>query len=197
VTTSTPSRRHPSVHLSAVEMGRRHSIRGGFILFLFSESMLFVTLFASRFLYAGLGHPDLDQVLPAAQTFLLLVSVVLIRSALVRWRREPDSGAGAGALVRPWWGAVAVGALVTGGIVVEWARIGIPVGSTYGQFYYFALGLHLLHFVAGVLMVVAVAVSAQRRALPSSRATLVECTALFWYYVVGLWAAVWVVFYLL
>lgn len=174
-----------------VAAAHHRSVVGGFVIFLLSESMFFVTLFATRFLLAGGRSPGVGQAIPAALTAVLLASVWLVRDA---GRRVEAADLAAAAL--RYAGVALVALLVVGGVAAEWATNQVVVASRFGGAYAFTVGFHTLHVAVAVLLFAGAATAVGRgRADPRWRTTL-ACLELFWYWIVLMWVAVWVVVYL-
>ncbi|MFZ5852113.1 MAG: hypothetical protein ACOYY2_12085 [Actinomycetota bacterium] len=164
--------------------------RGGLVLFLASEGMLFVTTIAVRFVLAGTGRSDrLNQPLVALLMAVLVVSVWSARRASSTARREP-------ARAVPWALATsALAAVVLLGFAVEWATVGLAPGSRYGEVFYLALGLDVAHVTAGLLVWLGFAVQAARGRLAAQTGFLSEGVSIFWTFVVAASLAMWFAFY--
>jgi heme/copper-type cytochrome/quinol oxidase subunit 3 len=168
--------------------------RFGFGLFLLAEAMIFLTLFASRFVLAGLGRPrELSEVAAAALTLLMWLSVVPALGAL-RAARRGD----AAALVRSLLLTMSLGILLLAGAAVEWSQLGaISMGSRFGGVFFTSLGAHAVHTFAGVLVLAGIAASAARGRFTPASHFAVEAGIAFWLFLVGVWIALYAVFYLL
>lgn len=167
--------------------------RFGLALFLLAEVIIFLTLFSIRFLLAGSGHPsELSQVAGGAVTLLMLLSVVPAIAALRASRRNERAALVGSLLVTAF-----IGVLVVSAMAVEWATLDLSPGSRFGGVFLTALGVHALHVVAAAAALYGVAIQVRRRLLTPSASFAVEGSVLFWLVVVGLWVALWAVFYLL
>ncbi len=165
--------------------------RGGLVVFLLSEAMLFVTVIAVRLVLAGTTRSDqLNQPLVAATMALLVVSVWTARRASGAARHDP-ARAVTWALVTSVLAGVALLAFV-----VEWATVALAPASRYGEVFYLGLGLDVAHVAVGLLVWLGFAVQAARGRLSAGTSFLGEGVPLFWMFVVGASLAMWVTFYL-
>ncbi len=172
---------------------QREMYRFGFALFLFTEGMLFLTLFATRFVLAGSGHPGtLDQVSALTLTGLMWLSILPARDA---WHAAARGETGR--LVSSLLLTALLGALMLVGEAVEWSRLELSSQSRFGGVFFTALGIHAVHMLGGMLALVGVAVSAARGRVSPGRRFPVEATVLFWLFLVGGWVVLYAVFYLL
>lgn len=167
--------------------------RFGFLLFLVTEGGIFLTVFATRFLLAGLDRPaELSPWLGGALTAVALASVVPALGVL-RAASRGDERRTVGLL------AVTMGlaALLLAGLVAEWASLSIGSTSRFGSPFYTALGLHGAHTVAALLVFAGLLRSARRgRFTPQSHFAL-EAGVLFWLFLVAIWTSIFAVFYAL
>lgn len=174
------------------EGARDHGLLGGFVVFLISETMFFVPMFASRFVLAGTGHSAaLDQVLALGVTALVAISVVPAAGMVGAARSGSWSGLRRNALL-----TAAIGIAVLAALVVEWWGFDIDPTSRYGGVYYLTVGVHAVHVFVAVLLLVGVTLRSRAGEFTAHSHVAVRAAQLFWYLVAGLWAAVWVVFYL-
>lgn len=179
---------------AALTARQLHMYRFGLGLFLLAEAMIFLTLFASRFALAGLGHPrELSQVAAAALTLLMWLSAVPALSALRAAQRGDTE-----ALVRSLLLTMALGILLVAAAAVEWSQLeGISAGSRFGGIYFTSLAVHALHTFAGVVVLAGLAASAARGRFTPASHFAVEAGVAFWLFMVGAWLALYTAFYLL
>lgn len=169
---------------------QRRMFRGSFFLFIIAETMIFVTLFSTRFLLAGTGHPDtLNQPLGGAITVLLIVSLWPLSIGLSRVQRGER---GAKAL----WLAVLPGVLAVVLIVYDWMTLAVAVGSRYGENYVLSTGYHAVHIGLGLAGLAVVAGADQRGNYQRENHWQVEAAAVFWLFVVVSWIALYAIFFL-
>ena len=183
---------------------RRRSVDNGALgmaLFVFAEIMLFAG-FISAFVIVessalpGAWPPPDQPRLPFARTALntvaLLASGVALAVAGRRFRVHGPRSA------RTWmWAALLLGAAFVIAQGMEWValvREGLTVTSSQlGSFFYVIVGTHALHATAALG---ALAVCAQRMARGTLSASVFGTTRLFWYFVVLVWPALYLVVYL-
>lgn len=170
---------------------QRRMFRGSFWLFILAETMIFVTLFSTRFLLAYGGHPaGLNRGLGLTVTALLLASMVPVLTGLAKVRAN-TGGAGhlrLGALL----GLIAIAA-----IVWDWATLSIPIGDRYGENYALSTGYHALHIVLGLVALTIVAGGVARHEFRPTNHWQVEAAAVFWGFVTLSWIALYIVFFIL
>ncbi len=177
----------------ALSRRKLHAYRLGLGLLLFAEAMVFLTLFTIRFLLAGTGHPAaLDQWLGLALTGLMWASIFPARDALEAARRG-ESRRAAGSLLL----TLLAGLLVLALVGIEWATIDLSAGSRFGGIFLTASAFHAVHMLAAVLVLAGLAIQALRGRFTPGSHFAVEAGVLFWLFMVGVWVALWTVFYLL
>lgn len=170
----------------------------GMLIFVGCEIMLFAGLI-SAFVIIKAGAPiwpPPDQPrLPigetAVNTAALLLSGGLLfvaRRAFARDRR--------GAL-RPLLASIGLGAFFVLFQGVEWLRLirqGLTLtSSSLGSFFYLIVGMHALHAIAALGLLVYTGVRLSRGWLAGSQLAAAE---VFWYFVVGMWPILYLVVYL-
>lgn len=170
----------------------------GMLLFVASEAMLFAGLISAfAIIKAGaLVWPPPDQPrLPAATTAVntaaLLASGVMLYVAWRAFRRDPASAR------RPLLASVLLGVFFVGFQGVEWVallRDGLTLtSSSLGSFFYLIVGLHALHAVAALGVLVWAWLRLQRGWRAESQ---LQAAQVFWYFVVGVWPVLYGVVYL-
>lgn len=168
-----------------------------------SEVVLFASLIAA---YLALraqaaawpppGQPRLPVAVTGANTLVLLLSGVTVGRA-ARAARD-----GARAACRRWlWATLLLGAIflvVQGG---EWARLigyGLRMSSgIYGGMFYSLIGLHGLHVVAAVFILMIVLWRGRAVAFTRARRVDVAVSHLYWVFVVAMWPPLYLMVYLL
>ncbi|MBI9089348.1 MAG: cytochrome c oxidase subunit 3 [Desulfobacterium sp.] len=197
-------------------MGSHHDTVGartGMWLFLYTEIMLFGGLFvlysayyrmhAQAFISTG---QELDTVLGSVNTVILLVSSFLVAAAITAVQRSQTKGA-----MALLTGAVLLGMVFLANKYLEWGHkfhLGIYPGSPgledsppgrivfYGL-YYTITGLHALHIVMGmVLLIVCIAMIGFGR-IQKERFLLLENCGLYWHLVDLIWIFIFPLFYLI
>lgn len=172
---------------------QREMYRFGLALFLLAEGTIFLTLFSIRFLLAGTGHPsELSQVAGGALTLLMWLSVLPALRALRASRRDERKALVGSLLVTAF-----IGVLVVFAVAVEWATLDLDPGSRFGGVFLTAFAAHALHMLAAIAVLVGLAIQVSRGLLTPSASFAIEGGVLFWLFMVGVWIALWAVFYLL
>lgn len=161
--------------------------RMGLWLFCFSEIFLFGALLAARFYLWGSTRPDLDQGVGVITTSVLLLSSFF----MVRAETAMTYGDRKGFLLN---GAVTVflGILFLVGVVgFEWGGHLRPSDGTYGGMFFLMTGMHALHVLSGVIIILINLNMARKGHYSIERHWGVEGMAVYWHYV----DIVWVFFY--
>lgn len=169
----------------------------GMLIFVFTELMLFGGfLSAFTIIRSGSvawpppGQPALPFEQTAFNTGLLLLSGVML---FVTRRRFDRDRASARVPMLVAMGLAATFVVLQGR---EWAALlgqGLTLtSSSLGSFFFLVIGLHALHVVIALAMLVYTWLRLRRGWLASSQ---LATTEVFWYFVVGVWPAVWLVMY--
>lgn len=164
--------------------------RGGFLLFLISESFLFVTLFAVRFLLVGMGRPaELSPLLATLATGLFLAGGVTAWLAL--------GGVRAGDLGGMVWNAAATWVLGVAAlaVVVVDAISSVGIGTRFGDIFQVTTWIHVGHILIGLIFLAAVWSAGRRARFSAENHWVVEAGVRFWWFVAATWAALYLVFY--
>jgi cytochrome c oxidase subunit 3 len=170
----------------------------GFIVFLLSESVIFLSFFAGYIIYKTTttdwyppGVTGLETKDPAINTIVLVSSSFVIYVA-ERYLHD-----------KKVWGfrlflllTMAMGGYFLFGQAVEWA--GLPFGITSGLFggtFYLLTGFHGLHVLTGILLQL---IMLGRSFVPGNYDSGyfgVEATSLFWHFVDVIWIILYVLIY--
>jgi cytochrome c oxidase subunit 3 len=170
----------------------------GMLIFVFTESMLFAGLIsaftiikAGAMIWPPPGQPRLPVEATAVTTAALLASGVLLY--LARRRFDEDRRAA----LRPLLLSMLLGAFFVIFQGVEWIALigqGLTLtSSALGSFFYLIVGLHALHAVIALGVLVQTWRRLRSGFLASSQLATAE---VFWYFVVGLWPILYGVVYL-
>lgn len=166
---------------------------GSFWLFLLAESMIFVSLFSTRFLLASVSRPaDLNYILGTFLTLLFLGSILPARQAV----RNISQG-NTQAMARNCLILVALGVVALAGILYDWSRLPASPGERFGESYLVTTGYHAAHILIGVLVFLALWASGRRGRFTSQNYWPVVAGVRFWYFVVAAWVGLYVVFFLI
>jgi cytochrome c oxidase subunit III len=172
---------------------RLRNNRLGLWLFVFSEVFLFGGLLMARFYLwrdpatDAIVRPELSQALGLFSTSILLLSSVSMALA--------EAAAGRGDRRMLNWGllATAVLGIVFLGIVVglEWQGEVAPGDGAFGAVFFGMTGLHALHVLSGVILLLIIWYNSLRGKFTPERHWGVEATAIYWHFV----DVAWVFFY--
>jgi cytochrome c oxidase subunit III len=164
----------------------------GTMFFVLTEIMLFggfisaFTISKAQFAaWPPPGQPRLPVELTAVNTALLLLS-----GALIWWAGRKFDREGPRSARMPLLAGAALGCTFVVVQGFEWVRLladGLSfVGSTYGSFFFLIVGMHSIHVVAGLTVLLFQTVALFREQL---RTESFWAFRLFWYFVVLLWPA--------
>jgi cytochrome c oxidase subunit 3 len=170
----------------------------GMMIFVMTESMLFAGLIsgfaivqASALVWPPPGQPRLPIEATAVNTAALLASGVLLYLARRRFNEDRN------AALRPLMLSMLLGAFFVIFQGAEWVALigeGLTLtSSTLGSFFYLIVGLHALHAVVALGLLVRTWRRLRSGFLASSQLATAE---VFWYFVIGLWPILYAVVYL-
>lgn len=199
VTTHSP---HDDAHAHEVPYETQmRSNRLGLWMFMFSELFLFGALFITRFVLWGNTRP------PLSQEIGLLATGILLLSSFFMYRCEVGAANGdqktflRSALLAALMGTIFFVMVV----VMEWNVFGLsgelfgielfghlkPSDGVYGGVFYAMTGMHALHVLSGIALILIIWRNGRRGFFTPERHWGVEATAIYWHYV----DVVWVFFY--
>ena len=140
---------------------------------------------------AAAGYTPLSMALPAINTLILAISV-----AFVVWA---DRGIAAGNARRLQIGigtAAILGLVFMAVQACEFATLGFaPYSHAYGSAFFFLMGFHVARVFGGVVFMTIILVQAFMGQFNASRRAAVQACALYWYFIAGVWLAVFGVLY--
>ncbi|KMM16486.1 cytochrome c oxidase subunit 3 [Synechococcus sp. GFB01] len=170
----------------------------GFVIFLLSESVIFLALFAGYAIYktsSPLWLPPGVESLEVAGP--LRFTVVLVSSSGVIWLAERALHRGRLGEFRAWWLlTMAMGTVFLVGQGLEWA--GLPFGlgdGVYGASFYLLTGFHGLHVLTGVLLMGLMLARSFRPGNYDGGSVGVTAVSLFWHFVDVIWVVLFVLIY--
>ncbi len=165
--------------------------RGSLWLILLSEAMIFVTVFAVRFLMAfAQRSADVNQMLGGLLTLLFVISIFPARSAVREIRQGRNDTA-----MRSLLTTTLLGAAGLIGVVVDWFTTKLDPATRFGESYFLATGYHALHIFIGVIVLSALTSSARRGRFSAANHWSVEGGVLFWYFVVLMWVLLYLIYF--
>ncbi len=172
--------------------------RTGMWLFFLSESFLFGGLLVARFFLWGGTRPHLPQIVPLIITAVLLVSSFFMNRAEMAVATDDRKTFQRSLLITAFLGLVFFLAVV----IFEWGwtfENGVfvlgnhihPTDGVYGAVLYGMTGMHALHVLSGVIMILIVWNLGRKGHYTPEQHWGVEATAIYWHYV----DLVWIFFY--
>lgn len=189
VATADPHSEHPDLRLF------------GFIVFLVSESMLFVGLFVAYFTFRLVapswppeGTPDLELLLPGVNTFILLSSSFVAHQADVAIKKKNDVGG-----VRKWFLiTMAMGATFLVGQIYEYNHLEFGLTTNlFASTFYVLTGFHGLHVFVGLLLMAGVLWRSRRPGHYSQDSHFgIEAAEVYWHFVDVIWVILFTLLYL-
>jgi len=187
-----PTEAHPSGH-----QHQSHNLTG-FIIFLCSESVIFLAFFSG---YAILKLSALDWLPPGVEGLEwrtpLLNTIVLVSSSFTMVAAEHFKGKEKIWLFRGFWLlTMAMGLYFLYGQAVEWSglRFGFTSG-TFGGTFYLLTGFHGLHVATGILLMTLMLVKSFLPGNYDGGEEGVKATSLFWHFVDVIWIILFVLIY--
>ncbi len=196
-----PSTPYPSrLHVVAESDRERVLPNGvlGMLIFLLTEAMLFAGLISAflivrsqAIVWPPPGQPRLPIEETAVNTAALLASGIALYFARRVFRRDPTQA------LRPLGLCIALGLFFVVFQGFEWAALlaqGLTMQtSSLGSFFYLIIGVHALHAIAAIGLLVHVFLKLRRGWLSSE---LLATSEVLWYFVVGVWPVLYLVVYL-
>lgn len=162
--------------------------RLGLWLFLFSEIFLFGALLAARFYLWGNTRPvELDQTLGLFATSILLLSSFFMAHGETAIGFDDRKGLHRNMMITAILGTLFL-VFVVG---VEWRGALRPSDGVYGAMFYTMTGIHALHVLSGVILILINWKLSRKGHYSAQRHWGIEATAVYWHYV----DVVWVFFY--
>jgi cytochrome c oxidase subunit 3 len=165
-----------------------------------AESTLFGTLLMA-YLYLRVSPANRsfvpasgsDVLIASLNSGVLLLSAWVARRATLAVQRADLTGLKANLVI-----ALALGLVFVAGQVFEFNRSGMaPDDPGFGGVYFTLIGFHALHVLAGVVVLAINAARAYLGDFSARRYTAIEVGTWFWYYVTGVWLALFVGLYVL
>jgi cytochrome c oxidase subunit III len=173
----------------------------GLIVFLCSEGMLFLGLFAAYLTFRAVstewppaGTPELEVMLPAINTVILLSSSFVIHQA-DRAIKKDDIKA-----VR-WWFLLTfiMGATFLVGQVYEYQHLSFGLTSNlFASTFYVLTGFHGFHVFVGLTLIAIMLIkSFQKGAFLGGKHYGIEAASIYWHFVDIIWVVLFLMLYIL
>jgi cytochrome c oxidase subunit 3 len=170
----------------------------GFIIFLCSESVVFLAFFAGYITYR-LSAPVW---LPAGVEGLeirdpLINTIVLVSSSFVAWFAERALQRGQLGTFRAWWLlTMAMGTYFVYGQAVEWLHLPFDLRTgVFGGIFYLLTGFHGLHVITGILLMGLMLARSFRPGNYEGGEAGVVSVSLFWHFVDVIWILLFLLLY--
>lgn len=170
----------------------------GFIIFLCSESVIFLAFFSG---YALLKTSALDWLPPGVEglewQMPLVNSVVLVSSSGTIYLAERAMAKGSLWGFRGFWLlTMALGSYFLYGQAVEWSSLQFGFTSgTFGGTFYLLTGFHGLHVATGVLLMTLMLIKSFVPGNYKGGEQGVQATSLFWHFVDVIWIILFLLIY--
>ncbi|MBW4558555.1 MAG: heme-copper oxidase subunit III [Trichormus sp. ATA11-4-KO1] len=194
-----------SINSSELQLPREHehdeegNKMFGFIVFLLSESVIFLSFFAGYIIYktttpnwlpAGVSGLEIKE--PAINTVILVSSSFVIYLAERALQRHNLMG------FRVYLAAtMAMGSYFLVGQGIEWSNLTFGFTSgVYGGMFYLLTGFHGLHVLTGILLQLIIFVRSFFPGNYESGHFGVNATSLFWHFVDVIWIVLFILIYL-
>ncbi|YAF96757.1 MAG: heme-copper oxidase subunit III [Nodularia sp. CChRGM 3473] len=194
-----------SINSSELQLPREHehdeegNKMFGFIVFLLSESVIFLSFFAGYIIYktttpnwlpAGVSGLEIKE--PAINTVILVSSSFVIYLAERALQRHNLMG------FRVYLAAtMAMGSYFLVGQGIEWSNLTFGFTSgVYGGMFYLLTGFHGLHVLTGILLQLIIFVRSFFSGNYESGHFGVNATSLFWHFVDVIWIVLFILIYL-
>lgn len=193
----------PSKELHHTAAEHSHDEEGskmfGFIVFLLSESVIFLSFFAGYIIYKTtttnwlpVGVSGLEIKEPAINTVILVASSFVIYLAEKALQRHDLTKFRLYLLA-----TMAMGSYFLAGQAIEWSHLEFGFTSgTFGGTFYLLTGFHGLHVFTGILLQLIILV---RSFIPGNYDTGhfgVNATSLFWHFVDVIWIVLFILIYI-
>jgi heme/copper-type cytochrome/quinol oxidase subunit 3 len=174
--------------------------KAGILMFIASESMVFLAVIAMYVTgqLASPGHPNPQETLSAGRMVPFSVALWLSSGTIAlcpsRLARDDQRG------MRLWLGAtILLGAVFLAGELIEWLDLfgeQITAASNVWSSAFFTLtGIHGLHVVVGLLMMLALVGASYRVPIPHSGESSLEIVSVYWHFVDAMWILIYGVVY--
>lgn len=169
----------------------------GTILFLASELLFFGGLFGAYFALRAQTSPwppegvELDTVLATIATATLVLSSVTFHLGLVAGRRGRLGATRVWVIVTLLLGVVFLSLQI-----VDWVSLPFEVSShAYGTMYYAMTGMHGLHVLAGLLLMIVVLIRLAQGAYREGHVDGLHAVGYYWHFVDVVWVALFTVLF--
>ncbi|ELS04340.1 heme/copper-type cytochrome/quinol oxidase, subunit 3 [Xenococcus sp. PCC 7305] len=173
----------------------------GIFLFLISDSMTFLGLFAAFLIYRSMapvwppeGTPELELLVPIINTVILVTSSFVMHKGQVALKKNDVAG------LQLWFGITAlmgIAFLCGQGYEYFHAEFGLTT-NLFSSCFFAVTGFHGLHVTVGVLLILSVLWRSREEGHYSSASHFgVEAAEIYWHFVDVIWLVLFILVYLL
>jgi cytochrome c oxidase subunit 3 len=173
----------------------------GLLVFLFSEGMLFMGLFAAYLTFRAVapawppeGTPELELLLPGINTAILVSSSFVIHQADAAIKRDDIKS------VRWWFLATFImGAIFLCGQLYEYNHLGFGLTTNlFASTFYVLTGFHGFHVFVGLTIIALVGLrSFKSGAFLGGKHYGIEAASIYWHFVDIIWIILFLLLYIL
>jgi cytochrome c oxidase subunit III len=173
----------------------------GFTVFLISETMLFLGLFSALLTYRSVapvwppaGTPELEKLLPAINTVILIASSLVIHQASDAIKKNNLKAVRQSFLI-----TLLMGATFLAGQLWEYAHLSFGLKSgIFGSTFYVLTGFHGLHVFVGLLLMATVIFRSMKPKHYTAESHFgIEATSLYWHFVDVVWIFLFLLLYVI
>lgn len=173
----------------------------GVVLIIITEIMFFSALISAYLVnragatqWPPANQPRLPIEITAVNTGILILSAVSFILLITSWPTKAK-------LARVWLGLTILGGLTFVGIQgYEWVKlIGFGLTTTssvYGAFFYAIIGMHGLHVLVGIILLVYLWFSLRKTTDAIIGKNRIQSVGIFWFFVVAIWPVLYYLVYL-
>jgi cytochrome c oxidase subunit 3 len=173
----------------------------GVVIFLVSESMIFLGLFSGFLIYRAImpvwppeGTPERELLLPGINTAILIASSFVMHKGQDAVKKNNVAG------LQLWFGITALmGAIFLAGQLYEYFHLEFGLKTNiFASAFYVLTGFHGLHVTFGLLLILSVLLRSLKKGHYSSESHFgVEAAELYWHFVDVVWIILFGLVYLL
>lgn len=173
----------------------------GFTVFLISETMLFLGLFSALLTYRSValvwppaGTPELEKLVPAINTVILIASSLVIHQASDAIKKNNLKAVRQSFLI-----TLLMGATFLAGQLWEYAHLSFGLKSgIFGSTFYVLTGFHGLHVFVGLLLMATVMFRSMKPKHYTAESHFgIEATSLYWHFVDVVWIFLFLLLYVI
>ncbi|WP_216899952.1 heme-copper oxidase subunit III [Synechococcus sp. CCY 9618] len=171
----------------------------GFIIFLCSESVIFLALFVGYTTFklsSPVWLPPGVEGLEVREP--LINTIILVSSSFVAWAAERALARRRIWRFRAWWLlTMAMGSYFVYGQAVEWSQLRFGLGDgVFGGTFYLLTGFHGLHVITGILLMGLMLIRSFQKGNYDGGEAGVVSVSLFWHFVDVIWIVLFLLLYI-